>query len=178
MTIAKIPIEYREMMLENYVLDQVPHPRRDSHGATVLAPPPLPLQCHSLARARARARAHAPRASSSAPPRPKQCLVRVCASQFGTELSAPDFADLKRSVCLTADDSIRKNDFTLAMLLRLGPSLPPALETRSPHPIFAPYALHLPCGSILYQIFGKSCEIETRAETICVDRRPHPPVRP
>lgn len=40
--------------------------------------------------------------------------------QFGDELSAPDFADLKSSVNVGPDESIRKNDFTLAMLLRLG----------------------------------------------------------
>ena len=40
--------------------------------------------------------------------------------QFGDELSAPDFVDLKVAVNLGPNDSIRKNDFTLAMLLRLG----------------------------------------------------------
>lgn len=40
--------------------------------------------------------------------------------QFGNELSAPDFADLKVSVNLSPDADITKNDFTLAMLLRLG----------------------------------------------------------
>jgi hypothetical protein len=40
--------------------------------------------------------------------------------QFGDELSAPDFADLKASVNLGPDNAIRKNDFTLAMLIRLG----------------------------------------------------------
>ena len=35
-------------------------------------------------------------------------------------LSVPDFTDLKRSVCLDHKTPMRKNDFTLGMLLRLG----------------------------------------------------------
>lgn len=61
MSIALIPMEYRQLKLEAYVLDQ-----------------------------------------------------------FGDELSAPDFADLKASVNIAGEEPIRKNDFTLAMLLRLG----------------------------------------------------------
>eukprot|EP01043_Picozoa_sp_COSAG02_P040631 COSAG02_NODE_3304_length_6976_cov_6.587902_5_plen_662_part_00 len=40
--------------------------------------------------------------------------------QFGDELSAPDFVELKASINIHAEETIRKNDFTLAMLLRLG----------------------------------------------------------
>lgn len=61
MTIALIPMEYRRLKLEAYVLDQ-----------------------------------------------------------FGDELSAPDLVELKSSVNVAAEEPIRKNDFTLAMLLRLG----------------------------------------------------------
>lgn len=61
MSIALIPMEYRHLKLETYVLDQ-----------------------------------------------------------FGDELSAPDFVDLKSSVGVGTQEAIRKNDFTLAMLLRLG----------------------------------------------------------
>ena len=61
MSIALIPMEYRRLKLETYVLDQ-----------------------------------------------------------FGDELSAPDLVELKSSVNIAAEAPIRKNDFTLAMLLRLG----------------------------------------------------------
>eukprot|EP01047_Picozoa_sp_COSAG01_P019575 COSAG01_NODE_1091_length_11743_cov_52.449244_9_plen_769_part_00 len=47
-------------------------------------------------------------------------LEEFVLDQFGEQLSAPDFTDLKKSVNLGMDESIRKNDFTLAMLLRLG----------------------------------------------------------
>lgn len=40
--------------------------------------------------------------------------------QFGDELSSPDFVELKSSVNIQTEEPLRKNDFTLAMLLRLG----------------------------------------------------------
>jgi hypothetical protein len=40
--------------------------------------------------------------------------------QFGTQLTEDDFMDLKRSVDLDFKDDMSKNDFSLAMLLRLG----------------------------------------------------------
>ena len=41
-------------------------------------------------------------------------------NQFGSRLSRYDFSSLKRSVDLGKEDSMSKNDFSLAMLLRLG----------------------------------------------------------
>jgi hypothetical protein len=61
MTIAIIPMEYRHLKLEAYVLDQ-----------------------------------------------------------FGDSLTASDVVDLKSSVNIQSEEPIRRNDFTLAMLLRLG----------------------------------------------------------
>lgn len=40
--------------------------------------------------------------------------------QFGDQLTSADFVDLKSSVNIGPEEPIRKNDFTLAMLLRLG----------------------------------------------------------
>lgn len=47
-------------------------------------------------------------------------LEEYVLDQFGDELSAPDFTDLKVSVNLGPEDPIAKNDFILAMLMRLG----------------------------------------------------------
>ena len=47
-------------------------------------------------------------------------LEEYVLGQFGEQLQAPDLTDLKASVNLQPDVGLRKNDFILAMLMRLG----------------------------------------------------------